>query len=158
MTARPVSLPEVPRTPPGRRPLSLTGRMLVLNSAAMILACLALALGPATVSTPIHERELLVLLAGVTATIGVNVRLVRRAFAPLERLTALMNRVDPLAPGARLEAGDAPREVDELTEAFNDMLGRLEHERRESRAARCAPKRPSAGVWRPSSTTSSARR
>jgi two-component system sensor histidine kinase UhpB len=132
MTAPRVSLPEVPRTPPGRRPLSLTGRVLVLNSAAMIVACLALALGPATVSTPIHERELLVLLAGVTATIGVNVLLVRRAFAPLERLTALMNRVDPLAPGARLEAGDAPREVGELTEAFNDMLGRLEHERRES--------------------------
>jgi two-component system, NarL family, sensor histidine kinase UhpB len=43
-----------------------------------------------------------------------------------------MRRVDPLAPGTRLEADGVAREVRELADAFNDMLERLENERRES--------------------------
>jgi two-component system sensor histidine kinase UhpB len=69
---------------------------------------------------------------GVVVTMGANVVLVRRAFAPLGRLTRLMRRVDPLAPGTRLEADGAAREVRELAYAFNDMLERLENERRDS--------------------------
>jgi two-component system, NarL family, sensor histidine kinase UhpB len=98
----------------------------------VFVASLALALGPATVSTPVHTRELLVLLVGVLATMGANVVLVRRAFGPLRRLTSLMRTVDPLAPGTRLQASGAEREVQELADAFNDMLERLENERRES--------------------------
>ena len=63
---------------------------------------------------------------------GANVVLVRRAFAPLLRLTAVMHRVDPLAPGARVEVEDGSPEVAELAGAFNDMLERLEDERRDS--------------------------
>jgi two-component system sensor histidine kinase UhpB len=63
---------------------------------------------------------------------GANVVLVRRAFAPLRRLTRLMHRVDPLAPGTRLRADGAAKEVQELADAFNDMLERLENERRDS--------------------------
>ena len=98
----------------------------------MLAASLALALGPATVSTPVHAQELVVLLGGVIATIGANVVLVRLAFAPLQRLTTLMHRVDPLVPGTRLRAAGAAREVLELAAAFNDMLERLENERRDS--------------------------
>ena len=47
----------------------------------------------------VHPRELVVLLAGLVVTMGANLVLVRRAFAPLERLTRLMRTVDPLAPG-----------------------------------------------------------
>jgi len=131
-TARSISIGRTSRRRlPGPR-MALTRRVLLLNSAVMLVACLVLALGPATVSTPVRDRELLVLLVGVAATIAVNVLLVRRTFAPLQRLTALMHTVDPLAPGTRLRAGDAPREVRELADAFNDMLERLERERRES--------------------------
>jgi two-component system, NarL family, sensor histidine kinase UhpB len=119
-----------PRAP--AREVSLAWRVVLLNSAVMLAASLALALGPATVSTPVRTRELLVLLAGVGVTMGANVVLVRRAFAPLGRLTRLMRRVDPLAPGTRLEMGGAAREVRELADAFNDMLERLENERRDS--------------------------
>jgi two-component system sensor histidine kinase UhpB len=112
--------------------MSLAWRVVLLNSAVMLAASLALALGPATVSTPVHTRELLVLLAGVVATMGTNVVLVRRAFAPLRRLTRLMHTVDPLAPGTRLRVGGAASEVRELADAFNDMLERLETERRDS--------------------------
>jgi two-component system sensor histidine kinase UhpB len=43
-----------------------------------------------------------------------------------------MNRVDPLAPGQRIDVGTADEEVAALADAFNGMLDRLEHERRES--------------------------
>jgi two-component system, NarL family, sensor histidine kinase UhpB len=114
------------------REMSLAWRVVLLNSAVMLAASMALALGPATVSTPVRTRELVVLLAGVVVTIGANVVLVRRAFAPMGRLTRLMRRVDPLAPGTRVKADGAAREVRELADAFNDMLERLENERRDS--------------------------
>jgi two-component system, NarL family, sensor histidine kinase UhpB len=112
--------------------MSLARRVVLLNSAVLIAACLALALGPATVSAPIHRRELLVLLAGLLATMAANLVLVRRAFTPLERLTRLMRTVDPLAPGTRVPTEPAAKEVRELATAFNDMLDRLETERRDS--------------------------
>jgi len=112
--------------------MSLAWHVVLLNSGVMLAGCLALALGPATVSTPVHAHELLVLLAGLVVTMGANVVLVQHAFAPLRRLTGLMRRVDPLAPGTRLQAGGAAKEVRELADAFNDMLERLENERRES--------------------------
>ena len=61
-----------------------------------------------------------------------NLALLRRAFRPLGRLTAVMRGVDPLRPGERATIDEADPEVAELTAAFNDMLGRLEVERRES--------------------------
>jgi two-component system sensor histidine kinase UhpB len=115
-----------------RPELSLAWRVVFVNSAVLLVACLALALGPATVSTPVHPRELLVLFVGLVITMGMNVVLVRRAFAPLRRLTEVIRTVDPLVPGTRLQTGPAALEVRELATAFNDMLERLEHERRES--------------------------
>ncbi len=59
--------------------------------------------------------------------------LVRRTFGPLEHLTRLMHKVDPLVPGRRLHIeGGAAREIEDLADAFNAMLERLEDERRES--------------------------
>jgi len=112
--------------------LSLTGRVIVLNSIVMVGACAILAFGPATVSSPVRVHELLVLLAGVVSAVAANVLLVRRAFEPLERLTAVMRAIHPLVPGTRVRVGGAGRETVELADAFNDMLERLEDERRES--------------------------
>ena len=58
--------------------------------------------------------------------------LLRRVFGPLERLTSLMRRVDPMEPGLRIELDGAASEVAELCDSFNAMLDRLEHERRAS--------------------------
>jgi two-component system sensor histidine kinase UhpB len=112
--------------------MSLARRVALLNSAVLAVACLALALGPATVSAPIHLRELVVLLIGLAATMAANLLVVRRAFVPLERLTRVVRTVDPLAPGTRLRIEHPAKEVRELAEAFNDMLERLESERRDS--------------------------
>src|SRR6185437_14925375 len=53
-------------------------------------------------------------------------------FAPLQRLIGVMHTVDPLAPGTRLYIGPPAKDVRELAEAFNEMLDRLENERRDS--------------------------
>ena len=82
----------------------------VPNSGCVVAASI-LASGPATVSTPVLGRELLVLPAGVAATIAVNVLLVparvRAAAAPY-RAHALRR---PAGHRARGGPGDAPREV-----------------------------------------------
>ncbi len=63
----------------------------------------------------------------------VNLVLIRRAVTPLVRLTDLMRDVDPLQPGERMPPPRAESEVTVLAETFNEMLDRLETERRESR-------------------------
>jgi two-component system sensor histidine kinase UhpB len=57
--------------------------------------------------------------------------LLRLSLAPLNKLTSLMRRIDPLRPGRRVEVS-GPGEVRELGRVFNEMLERLELERRES--------------------------
>nr|WP_281381592.1 histidine kinase [Conexibacter arvalis] len=57
----------------------------------------------------------------------------RRALAPLRRLSGLMETVEPLHPGQRLpEEDSSPEEIRRLAVAFNGMLARLEEERRRS--------------------------
>jgi two-component system, NarL family, sensor histidine kinase UhpB len=132
MTAQMSSGAHLPAPRAPAREMSLAWRVVLLNSAVMLAATLALAFGPATVSAPIHTRELIVLIVGVSVTMGANLILVRHAFAPLRQLTRLMHTVDPLAPGTRLFAEGAAKDVRELADAFNDMLERLENERRDS--------------------------
>jgi two-component system, NarL family, sensor histidine kinase UhpB len=116
---------------PDRMPLAW--RIFVVNAAIVVGAAVVLAVSPATVSSPILLTEVAVLALGLVAILAVNLLLVRRSFAPLARLTRLMRRIDLLSPGQRL-AVSGPAEVKELGAVFNEMLERLEHERRESGA------------------------
>ena len=115
------------------RPQSLpfAWRIFAVNAVILVAAALALAFSPATVSFPIALTEGIVLTVGLVAILIVNLLLVRHAFAPLERLTRLMRSVDLLTPGQRV-AVTGPEEVRELGAVFNQMLDRLERERRES--------------------------
>jgi len=106
-------------------------RIFAVNAVLLVAAAVALAFSPATVSFPIALTEVIVLAVGLVAILIVNLLLVRRSFAPLERLTKLMRSVDLLSPGQRLEV-TGPREVRELGAVFNEMLERLEQERHES--------------------------
>ena len=123
--------------------MPLLWRVFATNAAVLVLATLVLVVSPATVSFPAALTELVVLAAGLTAMLGLNLALLRRALRPLSRLTRFMRGVDPLRPGARLPVGGAADvEVTELTAAFNEMIERLETERRESaRAALAAQER-----------------
>jgi two-component system sensor histidine kinase UhpB len=111
--------------------LPLVWRVFFVNAAVFALGATALALSPATVSFPIVLAEALVLTFGLVAILLVNLLLLRRSFAPLARLMALMRRVDPLRPGERLSA-EGPPEVRALGSVFNEMLDRLERERQDS--------------------------
>jgi two-component system, NarL family, sensor histidine kinase UhpB len=97
-----------------------------------VVATVALAVSPATVSFPLALTEAIVLTVGLFVSIVVNFLLLRWATRPLERLTHLMRRVDPLRPGSRLPVDEGTPELVKLGVAFNDMLARLELERRES--------------------------
>ncbi len=110
---------------------SLYRRVFLLNAAIFVLATLILTITPATISFPVEVTEAIVLIAGLGAILVLNAFALRTAFAPLDRLTRLMSEVDLQRPGERLEVAGTS-EVRELVGVFNDMLDRLEAERRES--------------------------
>lgn len=112
--------------------LSLFWRLFAAYAAVGAVAVSVLVLAPISVSVPTASREIVVLLVGFAIALVVYVVVLRRVLAPLERLTRLMQRIDPLTPGRRLDAVGADPEVVALTRAFNEMLDRLETERRES--------------------------
>jgi two-component system sensor histidine kinase UhpB len=72
------------------------------------------------------------LAGGLLVMLVTNVFLMRRAFAPLTRLASVMRLIDPLHPGQRIPVDGPESEVTLLAESFNDMLDRLETERRDS--------------------------
>ena len=112
--------------------MSLFWRVFAINAAVLVSAVLLLVFTPATVSSQLRLAEAIVLAGGVAAALAVGLVLMRRAFGPLERLTQLMRRVDPLQPGHRVDPEGSLPEVAALSQAFNDMLQRLEIERRDS--------------------------
>jgi two-component system sensor histidine kinase UhpB len=117
---------------PSRPRPALFRRLFVLYALVLAVATAALLLAPVTVSAPVRWGELVVVLVGVGAMLVAYRTLLRRALAPLQRLTAVMRDVDPLAPGQRVPLDARDEEVAALAAAFNDMLDRLEGERRDS--------------------------
>src|SRR5919109_1964083 len=112
--------------------MPLLWRVFATNAVVLAAATLLLVLSPATISFPIALAELIVLVVGLGAMLVLDLMLLRRAFGPLRRLTTMMRRVDPLRPGGRAPVPTSDPDVAELTGAFNEMLDRLEFERRDS--------------------------
>lgn len=104
--------------------------MFVGNAVVLIAAVTLLALTPARVPPPTSLLAIVLILAGLGAVLVTNLFLLRRALSPLERLIDTMGRVEPLLPGERVALYGDNREILELTIAFNQMLDRLESERR----------------------------
>ncbi|HTU97429.1 MAG TPA: sensor histidine kinase [Solirubrobacteraceae bacterium] len=76
--------------------------------------------------------EAVVLAASLVLVALLNLILLRRIVRPLETLTSLARRVDLTRPGARMPGASATSEAGELALTFNEMLARLEIERREA--------------------------
>jgi two-component system sensor histidine kinase UhpB len=112
--------------------MPLFWRVFVTNALVLVVAAAALVLSPATVSFPVALTEAAVLAVGLSAMLALNFVLLRRALSPLERLRAFMRGADPLRPGARAPVDDAVPELRAVTETFNEMVARLEAERRDS--------------------------
>lgn len=110
----------------------LLWRVSLANATVLVVATGALVLAPGvTVSIPIKLTELAILISGMVAMMVLSVLLVRPAFGPLHTVADAMRGWDPLAPGARVPVVGGP-DVATLARTFNEMLERLEEERRES--------------------------
>ncbi|MCP9488522.1 MAG: response regulator [Solirubrobacteraceae bacterium MAG38_C4-C5] len=112
--------------------MTLLRRVVLTNAAVLAAATAVLALSPLTISERVAVNEVAVLIVYVATTTLANAFLLRRAFDPLDRLTQLARTADPLHPGTRVAVERADPHVTELSQAMNDMLARLEDERRTS--------------------------
>lgn len=118
------------RRPPAR---ALFRRLVWINGTVFAVGTAVLAASPATVSSPVLVAEIPVLTVGLAAIIAAHALLLRRSLAPLNALTALMERVDLLRSRDRLyDPGNS--DLTTLIETFNAMLDRLEAERSASSA------------------------
>jgi two-component system sensor histidine kinase UhpB len=111
--------------------MTLFWRVFLLNAAVFVIGTVLLALSPAPVRLPVTVVEAILLVVGLLAILVVNLFLLRRSLAPLERLATAMRNVDILGPRQRLHV-TGPEELRELAVVFNEMLDRLERERRDS--------------------------
>ena len=111
--------------------LPLLWRVFAINAVLLVIATLLLALTPVTIHASLALAEGIVLAVGLAVMLAANLLLLRHTVAPIDRLVERMRTVDLLRPGQRIvEQGGV--EVTELARAFNQMLDRLETERRES--------------------------
>ena len=111
--------------------LPLLWRVFAINAVLLVIATLLLALTPVTIHARIAIVEGLDLAVALVVMLGANLLLLRHTLQPIGRLVERMRKIDLLQPGQRIpEQGGV--EVAELTRAFNEMLERLETERRES--------------------------
>jgi two-component system sensor histidine kinase UhpB len=117
-----------------RRYLPLSQRVAGLNVLLVLFAVgvTVAVLAPRKLSALAIDEEVTVLIAAVALVGLANVYLVRRLVGPVQALTALARRVDLARPGQRIPDAEPTSEAGELSVTFNEMLARLEAERREA--------------------------
>jgi two-component system sensor histidine kinase UhpB len=113
-----------------RKP-SLATQILTVNALLIAAATLAgIVASHVSLQSLVGQRQAGVLVVGILCAVLVNGLVLRRRFAPLERLIDVMERIDLAEPGVRAEVPEADSsDVVRLHQAFNRMLGRLEAER-----------------------------
>lgn len=118
----------------GRRYVPLFRRVATMNALLLIaaVAVTIIVLAPHRISSFEVNEELIVLLAALALVAFVNLYLLRRFIRPLQALTTLARRVDLINPGERMPDAEPTSEAGELALTFNEMLDRLEAERREA--------------------------
>jgi len=111
--------------------LPLLWRIFAVNAALLVLAGLLLALARGRIHESFAFLEGVDIAIVLVVMLGANFLLLRHILGPIERLVERMRSVDLLRPDQRLaERGGA--EVAQLVAVFNQMLERLETERRVS--------------------------
>lgn len=111
--------------------VGLFWRVFAVNAGFLALLATLLLVTPVTISAPVALTEAAIVVVALAVALVANALLLRRTFAPLERLVRRMGTVDLLQPGQRLEV-EHDDEVGRVVDAFNGMLDRLERERHES--------------------------
>lgn len=111
--------------------MPLFWRVFAAQVAVLLLVFLLLVFAPVTISIPVAATELAVLAGGLAAMLLLTLVLLQSILRPLATVTSTMRAIDPLDPGQRVPVVGEP-DVAALAQAFNEMLERLEAERRES--------------------------
>lgn len=117
-----------------RRYLPLLHRVAGLNAALLIAAVAAtiIVLGTHRATSRVVDEELIAVIVALVVVVAANVVLLRRVIGPVQALTSLARRVDLSNPGRRMPGAEPTSEAGELALTFNEMLDRLETERREA--------------------------
>jgi two-component system sensor histidine kinase UhpB len=116
-----------------RRYLPLVYRVAGLNAVLLVAAVLLtlVVLAPEKFSSfAVDEGS--VMVGALLLVVLTNLLVLQRVLGPLATLTALTRRIDLTQPGERMPGAAATSEAGELALTFNEMLGRLEAERREA--------------------------
>jgi len=102
--------------------------LLLVGAVALTIVVLV----PGHESSARVDQEGILLAVAVALVVFLNVLLLRRVVRPLQRLTALARTVDLAQPGPRMPDAAPTSEAGELALTFNEMLARLQAERREA--------------------------
>jgi two-component system sensor histidine kinase UhpB len=115
----------------------LATQILAVNALLIVATGMAaIAAARLSLEDVVGRRQALVLVAGILCAVLVNGVVLRRRFAPLEKLIDVMERIDLARPGVRADIPEADSEdVIRLVQAFNRMLSRVEDERARTAAA-----------------------
>lgn len=114
--------------------LPLFWQLFLPNGIVLVAVAATLAFSPASVPSEIATAQMLEMVGALILVVLVTLIVIRRAVKPLERLTQLMAKIDPLEPGQRAPIDGGSAEATQLAAVFNAMLDRLETERRDSGA------------------------
>jgi two-component system, NarL family, sensor histidine kinase UhpB len=117
-----------------RRDDSLIGQVVAANVVLVAVTLFAASLAAGLDLTVSDQRwSFLILALAIVLTLCVNLWMLQRRFAPLERLIARIEKIDPAEPSShQLGDHDPVEEIDKLSRSFNRLLERIEDERRRS--------------------------
>jgi two-component system sensor histidine kinase UhpB len=117
-----------------RRDDSLIGQIVAANVVLVALTLFAASLAAGLDLSVSDQRwSFLILALAIVLTLCVNLWMLQRRFAPLERLIRRIEGIDPAEPSShQLPSEDPVTEVDKLSRSFNGLLERIEEERRRS--------------------------
>ena len=125
-----------PEAPGRRRYIPLLHRVAGINAALLVVAVTVtiLVLAPGKVSALALDEEVAVVLAAVAVVVLANLYLLRRVVGPVQALTRFARAVDLDNLRDPMPTAQPTSEAGELALTFNEMLSRLESERRDSTA------------------------
>ncbi|MEA2366064.1 MAG: two-component system, NarL family, sensor histidine kinase UhpB [Thermoleophilaceae bacterium] len=117
-----------------RRDDSLIGQIVAANVVLVAITLFAASLAAGLDLTVADQRwSFLILALAIILTLCVNLWMLQRRFAPLERLITRIEGIDPAEPASHQLPGEDPvEEIDKLSRSFNGLLERIEEERRRS--------------------------
>jgi two-component system sensor histidine kinase UhpB len=119
---------------PSRGYMPLLHRVSAINALLVVAAVVVTVavLAPVKLSSLALDEEIAVVAGAVVVVVLANVYLLRRVVGPVQALTAFARRVDLTTLGQRMPHDEPTSEAGELARTLNEMLSRLDAERREA--------------------------